>query len=472
MTRQRTKNSGQEGYALVYMAATMTVLLLFTGLAVDTGRGYVVKAQLTKAVDGAALAAARNLNSGDPQAEAARIFKANFPSGYMLTSAVTDPTSDPGFFNLVTDEATGVHIVTVTASAVMPTSFMKLANFDSVTVTASGEATRRMVDLSLVIDVSSSLGSRWAAVRDAARAFVAAFDGASDRFSLTIYSWGGRVLFQMPSSRGFDKAGLIAAIPQNLPGGGTAMAEGLYRGWDEIRAVPNGSQSSLRVIVLFTDGAANSVPGLHDMSGTAKGLMTMDFPYYPAAIRGLHESESWVASPNYNQPVANWMNPTTIPAIPYLPTESTHQHHRSLSIPTSFPLQTSALTVDGVAQNSLTRRGLLDYDASAGLYPAHVRNISNAARNLVEIIANEVRSDTDGDYRIRIYTLGMGDLIRFPLGTMPEISEDLLKRVANDPSSPDYNSDQLEGKYFFAQTEDDVGPAFQGIQNQILRLSK
>ena len=42
------------------------------------------------------------------------------------------------------------------------------------------------------------------------------------------------------------------------------MVEGLYRGWDELRSVPAGTQSGLRVIVLFTDGASNSVPGNYD----------------------------------------------------------------------------------------------------------------------------------------------------------------------------------------------------------------
>ena len=66
----------------------------------------------------------------------------------------------------------------------------------------------------------------------------------------------------------------------------------------------------------------------------------------------------------------------------------------------------------------------------------------------------------------------MGELVRYNLGTMPEMPEDILKRIANDATSLDYNTAQLEGKYFFAQTADDVGPAFQGIQNQILRLSR
>ena len=82
----------KKGFAVVYMAVIADALLLFTGLAVDSGRGYVVKAQLTKAVDGAALGAARALNSGEPQGGGDSIFKANFPPGYLgTTSAPTRP---------------------------------------------------------------------------------------------------------------------------------------------------------------------------------------------------------------------------------------------------------------------------------------------------------------------------------------------------------------------------------------------
>ena len=63
------------------MAVFLTVLLIFVGLAVDTGRAYVVQAQLSKAVDGAALGAARMLNSGNPEQEAGDIYRANFPTG-------------------------------------------------------------------------------------------------------------------------------------------------------------------------------------------------------------------------------------------------------------------------------------------------------------------------------------------------------------------------------------------------------
>src|SRR5882672_12559017 len=107
MKTHRSDLSRQDGFALIYMAATLTVLLLFTGVAVDSGRAYVVKAQLSKAVDGAALAAARNLNSGNPKGEAITVFRANFPTGYFGTSSSTDPTSDPNFFKSSVDPTTG-----------------------------------------------------------------------------------------------------------------------------------------------------------------------------------------------------------------------------------------------------------------------------------------------------------------------------------------------------------------------------
>jgi hypothetical protein len=132
-------------------------------------------------------------------------------------------------------------------------------------------------------------------------------------------------------------------------------------------------------------------------------------------------------------------------------------------------MSSNTLMVDGTAQS--TARNFRD--PVGGRYPAHVRNINNAARNLVEIIADAARRDTGGDYPIRIYSIGMGELVRCPLGSRRERSEDILKRVANDPTSMDKQpAPQLEGRYYFAETEAHVQAAFQALQNQIIRLTK
>jgi len=481
MSTHRNALSNEKGFALFYMAVFLTVLLIFVGLAVDTGRAYVVQAQLSKAVDGAALGAARMLNSGNPQQEAANIYRANFPSGWMGTTSSTSP-SEAGFFTMTTDTTTGVNRVNVRATAIVPTTFMRLANFQELRVNAQGEATRRMVDLSLVMDVSSSIGWRWQYVRDAARTFVDAFDARSDRVGLVFFGNGARVVDAMPAGRGFDKARVIADIPNTLPGGSTAMVQGIYRGWDELRSVPNGQQSGLRVIVLFTDGASNSVPGQWATApaGTSRGLRTWDFPDGTCAdpdnqthsnpyIDGLYNTDTGVASPSASLQLP-WNSTSTISTIPFMPAASYHTEHRSGGIPTTFPFQVSSLTVNGVAQSSA--RGLRQFNAAQNRYPAQIYNVNNAARNLVEIIANAARADAGGDYPIRIYAIGMGELVRCPLGTRQEMSEEILKRVANDPTSPDKNTNQLEGRYYFAETAEHVSAAFQALQNQIIRLTK
>jgi Flp pilus assembly protein TadG len=507
MTKQRSNLSAQRGFALVYMAGVLTLLLLATGLAVDSGRAYVLKAQLTKAVDGAALGAARALNSGNPRGAAAQIFRANFPVGYMGTTAATDPATDPNFFKSVANAVTGVNVVTVTADATLPTTFMRLANFMEVKVTSSGEATRRMVDMSVVLDVSGSIGWRWPAVRDATKAFINAFDGNNDRIALLTFGNNANILNAMPSSRGFNKSSVIANVPTTLPGGSTNMVEGIYRGWDQLRSVPAGSQSGLRIIVLFTDGASNGVPGKYDAyPAQPTTTRTYDFPKFAPdpdnqtwnnpQINGLYNTYNGSSVPlgppnNPNATINCSGTPCgfayapslgTAPSIPSMPLGNISWHTGAVSggMPTFFPLQSSTLTVQGFPQN--VKRGLHNKDmvvpgapagqTGVGRYPADVFNINNSARNLVEIIANEARAETTGDYRIRIYTIGMGELVTYLLGTLGEPSSDVLKRMANDRTSLDFNAGQLEGKFYFAASPDDVSAAFEGIQNQILRLSK
>jgi Flp pilus assembly protein TadG len=480
MTRHARTHRSEAGVAMIQMAIFLPMLLLFTGLAVDSGRAYLVKAQLSKAVDGAALSAARNLNGGSPKGEAAKVFNANFPPGFMGATFVTDPASDPGFYEMHTVEESGVHVVTIKATATLPTTFMRLGTLSEVTISSASEATRRLVDLSLVLDVSGSIGPAWPAVRDAARSFIDAFDANGDRMALVTYSYGARVLDAMPDSYGFDKAKLKTDVPNSLPGGTTSMAEGLYRGWDEVRAVPSGLQSGLRVIVLFTDGSGNVFPGMLDASGVAKGVFSGDFPDVTPdptnattntpSLQGLYDTQSGAQSPNWLFTPPSWNSTSTYTGLQYLPNTSAHTHHRSSGIPTSFALQSNALKVNGVTQS--TKRGLRNYNSTVGKYPAEVYNIRNAATNLTEIIADAARSDTTGDHKIRIFTIGMGPLVKMALGTIPETSESVLIRLANDKKSPDYDSSQLEGKYYYAETAADMGPVFQQLQNQIIRLSK
>jgi len=493
MTGKPKANPQEIGVVLVLVAALLVVFIMFLGIAIDLGMAYIVKGQMIKAVDGAALAAARALGSGSTtpeRDEAVRIFRANFPAGTLGTSTVTDPTTDPNFFNKYYDDDTGTNVITVKAEATLPMTFLRVFGLNQINVGGMGEARRKTVDLSLAIDCSGSIGSDWGAVRDAARWFISVFKKENDRMAVTLYSDGAAVSYPIDDICGgadgdcFNQAQAQAAVPNNLPGGSTSMAEGLYRAWDQLRAVPAGRQASMRVIVLFTDGTPNGVTGNFQFNTNyyLRGLNTNDFPdpSNTPALFGLATTNCSKCSYNpglsggYWAPSGGWNSTQTSNQVRWLPAnaQSTHPNQRSTGIPTSFPLQSNSLRVNGVIQS--TARDLRNFNASSGRYPADLHNVNNAGRNLVEIIADAARGEypTTGDYPIRIFCIGMGSTVNALRGTIPERSSDILRRIANDRTSTDHNSTQLAGKYYFAQGAADVQEAFRKLQAELVRLSK
>src|SRR5437773_6499738 len=86
----------------------------------------------------------------------------------------------------------------------MPTTFMRTANFDTLPVAANAQATRRLVDMSFVIDRSGSLKEYFPLVRQAAKQFVSYFDQFNDRIALITFSSNVTVEDLMQSTRGFD----------------------------------------------------------------------------------------------------------------------------------------------------------------------------------------------------------------------------------------------------------------------------
>jgi hypothetical protein len=230
---------------------------------------------------------------------------------------------------------------------------------------------------------------------------------------------------------------------------------------------------------MFTDGAPNTFSGQFNGTGFANlagALHTNDFPLVngqgqnnPEA-QGLSQIYGTLASPSLQ-----WAAPTDTTytsgtstsytqlnnKIPWIPLTSFHPNHSSAGIPFTFPLYDA----------SLPGQRVLIGQAANG-YPDHVQNANNAARNLLEIVANAARSDTTGAYPIRIYTLGLGDLLNQNAGIVPETGSSILKRVANDPSSPNFNSTQLAGQYYFAGDPAQLNAAFEAVRNQIIRLSQ
>jgi Flp pilus assembly protein TadG len=496
MTTDRPNRAREKGIALVYVGVFLVPLLLCTGLAVDMGRGYLVRVALAKAVDAAALAAARSLNGDRSQAEAVadNIFAANFPAGFL---GVISP-QDPPTVTFTVDDTDGSNIVRVDANRTLPTTFMRMAKFDNLTVAAAATATRRLVDMSFVIDRSGSLQGEFAEVQDAAKEFVDSFDKTSDRIALIGFSSGTSTTDHMSTGRGFDPGMLNDHIDAMRPAGPTATAEALYQAWGELRSVPSTSQSGLRIVVLFTDGSPNAFPGNFDQVATSGVTCDSTFPSSNQAVRNQAALAGTICAIDYpkvgnflftsrapwtiglyqtHDPNVTLLLPSDVVArmnnqytgestrngcIPYLPRTSSHQP-TSIGMPSSF-------FIGKVLPNELNMAGAETADG----FPNTPRNAYVAARNLAKTVADAIRSDTSGSSRIRIYTLGLGDLLEVPMGSVgeQETGSHILRGIANEKGSDDYNSDQLDGRYYFAGDPDQLKASFQSLKDQIVRLTQ
>jgi Flp pilus assembly protein TadG len=147
--------SDQRGSVAIWVGIALTVFIGCAGIAVDTARGYMLKARLSQAIDAAALAGAKSLGTGHVKEDITMFFNANFPAnqfdavvtGPIITPA--DPDTNPSPDNRIK----------VSATAKVDTTLMSVLGFKDMTVAAEATAVRGLQGLDLVIsiDVSGSM---------------------------------------------------------------------------------------------------------------------------------------------------------------------------------------------------------------------------------------------------------------------------------------------------------------------------
>ena len=166
-----------KGQVIIIFALSLVVLVGMVGLAIDSGLAYGVKAKLSAAVDAAAIAGARALGTGvsdneriaNAKAAAQKFFAGNFPNNYLGVTSTTLNIPDP------VHNSNGYWDVKVSATATMPTTFIRVLSLKQVTVAAVGETIRRDLDMILVLDTSGSLSGVFSTVQSAAVNFIGKF---------------------------------------------------------------------------------------------------------------------------------------------------------------------------------------------------------------------------------------------------------------------------------------------------------
>ncbi len=186
----------KRGGVAVFLATAIVPLVGFLGLAVDTTRGYLVKSRLSQALDAAGLAGGRVIFSASRDADIQMYFSANFPANYM-GATITGPFLVPA--------GTNNEKLTLTASAVIGTTFLRVLGIETMTVNSEVEVTReqQLLDVVLAIDVSGSMGSsagggqtRIQAARSAANTLVGILFGdaaSSTLLNIGLVPWNSKV---------------------------------------------------------------------------------------------------------------------------------------------------------------------------------------------------------------------------------------------------------------------------------------
>lgn len=276
----------QRGSLLVLTTLAVPVFIVpLVGLGIDATVCYIVQAELSAAVDGAALGTGRLLSTNANASDIAHEFlNANFRVGqggfwgaYNLNSNV--------------DVQTGTtKKVTITATADVPLIFMRILGQTHATVAATAQATRRDARIELVIDRSRSMqqldgGTPNQPVIDDvikyAKGFTQQFTEGYDEMGLVAFSESAVVGYPTapwPASLSATANGgpdtsfqdgsstdMVHQIANIAADGGTAMGDALHIAYLEIQKAhmrdfrANGIDTRSSAIVLFTDGVPSSV---------------------------------------------------------------------------------------------------------------------------------------------------------------------------------------------------------------------
>jgi Flp pilus assembly protein TadG len=442
----------------VIVGLSCVVLVPVIGLGIDGASLYLIRARLSHAADAAALAGARSLNTGadvasqraSATAVAAKYFAANFPAGYWSTNngAVSVAVAE--------DNQTRARTVTVAAGVDAPLYFMRMIDSSRPRIQVTAVGRRRDVNVMLVLDRSGSMidGNAIAPMQDAAVLFVQSFAGGRDKLGLVTY--GGTYYLAYPPSANFKSASPnVETLVRRIVGGGnTNTSQALSIAYQQL--VSLGEPGALNVILLFTDGVPTAFTG--DFNGATLSSSTT----------------CWDKSGSRVGFVADWnggRDPGTTVGVLRNTASSLYDVSENNLASNSYGCQYTSnfnrMKYDIARMPTLdiygnaTTAGYRSVNLSRPDLPSQV---SAAASNAADSAARRIRNDTT--YKPVIYTIGLGGTSSNP----PD--QTLLRRIANDSTSPVYNENEPTGLFVWSPTTAQLQAAFLRIASEILRLSQ
>jgi Flp pilus assembly protein TadG len=482
MIRNRDRKGGQ---AILFVVMLSTFFFSLAGLATDFIWAYVIKQRLTTAVDAASLAAVRALGRGvsDMNRVVGMVFTSNFPDGYLLAKDVQYDAP------AVTTPEPGVRNVVLGGTAKAPTFFMRIWGFNELRVEAGATASRRDVNLILVLDRSASLhpnnADAWDDVQQAATYFVEQFDDSRDRMGLVTFGTSAAV--DIPLDFG-KKTAITSSIANQVVAASAATnsPQGLWLAAAELLRVND--PYPINAVVFFTDGQPSAYTASFNVRTSSGGSSST--PYCSSspkeAVIGALQSGAdfyeitgfWNRSATtpvttgtyfgtiYDHFVVSGCDNNASNFAPYaasselifatsgcLPTSWTATHS---TLSRTFSIATGPYSVNQCS--SLLKSTTTDWPSRN----YRGTQVHNASKNLTVNIANGARAEPGLD-EVRIYSIGLG-------GWGYPADADFLERVANDADSDYYDPNQPAGLYYYAPTPQQLQQAFNEVASELFRL--
>ncbi len=274
----------QKGAYFLMSAIVLGTMVGFAALGVEIGRWYGIQAEISKSIDGAAFAGAKNVsnpkfpNDAALEAFVVEVAQANFPGGLL-------DTDTPVFVGNV--DAQGKVTVNGNVHSInhMTTVFdtgQQMTNLGAV-----GAAKLRKAEIALVLDVSGSMaGGPIGDLQTGADTFVNNFQSfqKDHKFALISFATGVQTPVALDHDFVFDMTNEIANL--NAVGGTNtedALGTAVNLPWEPGQLALPANERTRQVVILFSDGNPSGFKGQFKMGGsdvTAVGLNSTDGNVY------------------------------------------------------------------------------------------------------------------------------------------------------------------------------------------------
>ena len=256
--QNRLKN--QSGSYFVVSALILFVLFGFAALGIEIGRWYTIQGEISKSIDGAAFAGAKNVSNpkfsdanGNPDeallaAFVEEVAAANFPPGLLGTDTPNFVVMQDGTGRVQVDgDVNSINNLTTVFTDGTPKTNLK----------AVGAAKIRKAEIGLVLDVSKSMEDDIDQLKSAAEGFVNNFQAFQDdhKFALITFATGAQTIVELQHQFVFNMTDEIGKLNAN---GGTntedALGQAFALDWEPDQKSEPPNERTRQIVIIFSDG--------------------------------------------------------------------------------------------------------------------------------------------------------------------------------------------------------------------------